>query len=152
MTQTPTLSEALDAALGGSAGTITAGAGDITVEVNITDIDRIGVVVDRISVQGGTGSLHERAQRITDRVTPDGQSMRPVEIDARLGGGQLRSPVDSRRRYFEASVTESAIEIRRNQLTEDNDRTPADLTMTRGQLGELIDQLEDVVDPIEGPT
>lgn len=149
MTQTPTLSEALDAALAGSAGTVSAGAGDITVEVDVVDIDRIGIVIDRVSVRGGSGSLEERAQRVTERVKPDGQPLRPVEIDPRLGGGQLRSPVDSKRRYFEANVTESAIEIRRQQVTEDNDRTPADLTITRGQLGELIEQLEDVVDPID---
>ena len=53
MTQTQTLSEALDAALGGATGTITAGAGDLTVEANITNIDCIVVIVDRISIQEG---------------------------------------------------------------------------------------------------
>jgi len=147
MTQEPCLSEALDAALS-APGTATATSGDLTIEVEVKDVDRIGVVVDTIRVRGGSGSLHERAERLAEAVRPDGHSLVPIEVDPRLGGGRLRSPVDHRRRYFEANVTPAEVELRRTQVLEDNDRQPSELTVTRDQLGELVDQLEQAVAPL----
>jgi hypothetical protein len=141
---TPSLREALDAALVG-AGTASASAGDVTVEVDASDTDRLGVVVDAIRVRGGKNSLTERAARVASGVHPGGTALEPIEVDARLGGGHLRSPVDRRRRYFEANITESEIEVRRTQIGDDSTRQPSDLTVTRDQLGELIEQLEEAV-------
>lgn len=142
------LSESLDTALT-EPGTTTASAGELTVEVSAADADRIGVVIDAIRVRGGSGTVSERAERVAARVRPSGQPLVPIEVDERLGGGRLRSPVDGKRRYFEAEVTATEIEIRRTRLLEDNDRQPADLTVTRDQLSELIDQLEDAASPQE---
>ena len=77
MTQPPPLSEALDTALT-APGTTTASSGDLIVEVDTSDVDRLGVVIDAIRVRGGRGSVTERAARVAEGVTPSGQPLVPV--------------------------------------------------------------------------
>ena len=146
------LSVDLDAALVPGAGPQTATAtrdtGDLSAEVTATDADRIGVVVERVRVHGGGGSVEARAEAVAAHVRPGGQALVPIEVDARLGGATLRSPPDDQRRFYEAEVTPEHIELTRRQVAPaTGDRIDAPFPLTRDQLGELLDQLDHALPP-----
>ena len=152
----PRLSQQLDAEIAPSDATQSARAtqadGDLSVEVDLADAGRIGVVVERVRMRGGSGTITERAEAVAQQLRPDGQALSPIEVDERLGGATLRGPLDSQRRFYEAEVTDEQVELSRKQVGEDGQRADADFALTRDQLGHLVDQLEDALDRDEDAT
>ena len=133
-----------------SPGRHTAAAGGVSAEIDVIDADRIGVVIERVRARGRRGDVVERAAAFAERLRPGGQPLTPIEVDATLGGATLRSPPDDRRRYYEAGVTEDAIELTRQQVGSDGSRQPIDFALTREQLGDMIGGIADVMEPTEG--
>ena len=141
-------SDAVDAAIQGT-GVISVQSGGLSAEINVVESGPVGVIVDHLRVRGCSGSIVERTDAVARTLRPSGTDLMPIEVDARLGGATLRSPVDRQRRFFEAGVTEDAIELKRHRVDEDGTRHPTDFSLTREDLGELLDGLGDALLPEE---
>lgn len=142
-------SAAVDAEIRAGAGRQTIApppAGPLSAEVMVDDADRIGVVVERIRLSGEGGSIEARAEALAARLRPGGQPLHPIEVDARLGGATLRSPLDPQRRFYEAEITPQQVELTRKQVDPEGTRSTIPFSLTRDQLAELIDQVEDALD------
>ena len=142
-----TLREALDAEIDRAArgGTVHASEGAADAEIEVVEADRLGVRVRRVTVARALphdpAQVGERWPR-TLRDLPD--RVIPIEVDPRLGGATLRSDPDDRAddTFVEVEVRGGSAEVRRYRVCPDG-RTPIDWTMTREQLGRLIDALRD---------
>lgn len=138
------LDTALDAVPAGG-GTVGVRRGASTAEIDVVDVDRLGVKVrgvrverDReVDVAGEARRLPDELRALPDRVVP-------VEVDPALGGARLRTRPDELRRgeYFEVDVEARRTSIRRTRVAEDGGRAPADWTMSREQLDRLIDEAD----------
>lgn len=114
------------------------------VQADLADVDRLGASVDRLRVSLPSGiPLPLRAQGVCQRVRGLGERLVPVEIDERLGGGVLRSdPRDMRgRRYFEVGLDDEGATLERYRALPDGGREREPFTVTREQLGRLVDDL-----------
>ena len=115
-------------------------------EVDVVEVDRLGARVDRVRVTTpAPGPLARQADGIAERVRDLGDRLVPVEVDDRLGGGVLRTaPQEIRgRRFFEVELDGEGATVERYQVGEDNQRERQPFTLTREQLGRLVDDLED---------
>jgi len=114
------------------------------VQLDIADHDRLGATVDRLRVSvPSSATLPEQASAIADRVRDLGGKLIPIEVDERLGGGTLRTaPRDIRGgRFFEVELDGDSATIDRYQIQEDGQRERQPFTMTREQLGRVVDDL-----------
>ena len=139
-------SEALDAALGAGGGTgrIAAAGDDGAAEIDAVAIGPIGVRVRAVrigrevdvDVATEAAALPERVRVLSDRMVP-------VEVDPGLGGAVLRShPDDMREREFwELDVRRRSTTVRKQRVMPDGQRETIDFTLTREQLGRLVDQV-----------
>lgn len=135
-----TLARALDDVL--QPGPVHAEAEGRRVEVDVRDADRLGVTVDRIRVSGPREDVRARAERLPRALARGlGEELTPIEVDPGLGGAVLRGPVDQGR-FTEVSVDPESVTIRRHELHEDG-RRPAPFTLTREQLGRIVDGVGD---------
>ncbi|MBX2796932.1 MAG: hypothetical protein KTR31_04660 [Myxococcales bacterium] len=140
------LDEALDE-LEGPTGTVEVDTGSGQAEVDVVDVDRLGVRIrgvrvrreKEVDVKREAAALPERLRALPDRV-------QPVEVAPELGGARLRSPPDRRQEYFEVDVAPDGTDIRRTRVDSDGERHPVDWTMTRDQLDRLIDEASDEPD------
>lgn len=146
----PTLSQALDAALDAAAskvgtapGTIEAAAGGATVVAEVVDVDRLGVVVDRLRINIGPGDLVHRSKRVSECVRPGGADLHAIELDTRLGGGVLRTKPLEDDRFYELGLDETGGVLTRHHLDSDGRRCAEPFTVTRESLGRLVDELSD---------
>ena len=109
------------------------------------DRDRLGVRVSRVRVHKGHAvDVTREAQDLPRRLRALPERLVPVEIDAAHGGAVLRTAVDEmrRREFFEVQVAGSQdLDVRRYRVDEQGDRQAIDWTMSREQLGRLIDEL-----------
>jgi len=145
------LQAALDAATAGEhAEVAVAGASPDGREVNatltVTDVDRLGVRLRRIAVRRPSGrdvvasaaALPGRLERLLS------EPLVAVEIAPQLGKATLRTPVDEmrNRRYFDLEIQrEGELVLRRFEVDEAGQRQPHEWTLTRQQLGQLVDEL-----------
>lgn len=136
------IDEALDAREGDER-TLEVAQGDARAEVDVVDVDRLGVRVERVKVVRGERDVVKEAEALPDRLRSLPDRLVPVEVDPRLGGGTLRTrPEDMRDRdFFQVDVGQRDVEVRRYRAGEAG-RAPRDWTMTREQLGRLIDELK----------
>lgn len=135
--------KALDDALDGAReGTVRAAEGGVEVEVDVLDVDRLGVKCSRLRVhRAGPLDVAEVAEGLPDRVRALGEALVPVEVDPGLGGAVLRSEPEDHE-FYELGVQASGdLELRRWKGGPGVDREPADFTLTRKQLGRLVDEL-----------
>ncbi len=131
-------------------GTLTASVGGLEAEVEVVDCDRLGAVVDRISVRGGTGDIEDRALAIAKEARPGGDRLVPIEVDQGLGGAILRSGArDLRRGFYELRLDEDSAELSGHKLTSEGLRSRVPYTWTRDQLGRFLDELEQALRPRE---
>ena len=116
------------------------GAG-IRAKVTVVDADRLGVTIDRIHLEGEPGSLAERARAMAEGVRPGGEALHPVEVDPGLGGGVLRSRMGANgdRGYLQLDLDTKSAELSGHQVGSDGSRSPATITLTRPQLGRVIE-------------
>ena len=119
----------------------------LSAEINVVKTGPVGVIIDRLRVTGPAGDIAERTNTLADTLRPNGTALSPIEIDPRLGGATLRSPLDRQRRFFEAEVTEDAIQLTRNRVSDDGVREPTDFSLTREALREILDGIEDMMLP-----
>lgn len=161
---TDRLSDALDAALddhvasGARRGTVSAEIDGARAEIDVTDADRLGVAVRGVKVSRGTSGegavgggapepvvdVAAEAERLSGGLRALPERVRAVEIDPRLGGAILRSDEGEMRgrEFFEVDVRASGTtSVQRLRPAEGGGRNVVDHTMTRGQLGRLVDEL-----------
>lgn len=144
------LSKALDDALdeardsGQTSGTVHADAGERRAEVELVDVDRLGVRVRKIRVQRDTPYDVERVAEAWPRELRDlPDRIHPVEVDPRLGGATLRSRPDEMRgdSFIDIEVRGGSAEVRRRVRHRGEAREEGELTFTREQLGRVVDDL-----------
>lgn len=133
------LDRALDALRG--PGVVRVDRSGRTAEVDVTEVDRLGVRVRGVRVRcEQPRDVVEEARALPERLRALPDRVAPVEVDPVLGGARLRTvPGDVRDGYFEVDVTPHDTEIRRTRVA-GGEREPADFTLTREQLDRLIDQ------------
>jgi hypothetical protein len=128
------------------------GPGTITVEdtrgrqaeVDVIDLDRLGVEVERVRVKTpAAGDLAGRARALASSLRPSGERLVPVEVDERLGGGVLRTAREDirGRRFFQVDLDPDGAEFGRYRVDDAGDRHPERFTVTREQLGQIVDAL-----------
>jgi len=119
--------------------------GERRAEVDVTDVDRLGVKVRRVKVhRQAPRPIAEEARALPERLRSLPERVEPVEVDPELGGASLRSrPGDMRdREFFQVDIEgEDEVEVRRYKAKEGG-REELDWVMTRGQLGRLLDELD----------
>ncbi len=130
----------------GPPGTVTVEADGTTLEAELTDCERIGATVDRLRVRHEqSGDLQAQADAMTRGQRGLGERLRQVEVEPSLGGAVLRSePEDmSDGRYWEVSVGEEGrqAELERWKVGEQGQREREPYTVTRGNLGKIVDGL-----------
>lgn len=112
-------------------------------EVHAVEVDRIGVVVDRLRVVGAPGELAARAGRLAEALRPGGERLDAVEVDAGLGGAVLRTrPEDMRGgRFYEVQLAPDHAELTRQVVRPGGGRAPAPFAVTREELGRIVEDL-----------
>jgi hypothetical protein len=123
-----------------------------TAEIDVVEVDRLGARVDRVRVTSpAAGALPHQAARIAARVRDLGDRLAPIEVDERLGGGVLRTEPGEIRggRFYEIGLDGGGATVERFQVGADNARERQPFTLTREQLGRLVDDLEDGLNATE---
>lgn len=135
------LSSAFDAAL--QPGAVSAERDGVTVHADVVDADRLGASVRRLRVGGGDGDIPRQAAAIPEAARGAlPERVVPVEVDAGLRGTILRSaPEDMRgREFYEIRSDGAEVTVERYRASADG-RDSVPFTLTRDQLGRLIDGL-----------
>lgn len=129
-----------------------AGSGTVHVDhdgakatVDVVDSDRIGVRVRRVHVE----RAHDRdplevAADYERGLRPLPERVEPVEVDASLGGATLRTRPDELRdgEFFEVQVRGTRdTDVQRYKAEPGQPREAVDWTLSRDQLGRLVDEL-----------
>lgn len=134
------LDDALDKATG--AGAVQAEADGCTVDVDVVDVDRLGVRCSRLRVhRAGPLDVLDVAADLPDRVRALGDALVPVEVDPGLGGAILRTVPEDNEFYELGAHASGDLELKRWKGGPGLDREPTDFTLTRKQLGRLVDEL-----------
>ncbi len=126
--------------------------GPVTVEgpngsarVDVVDVDRLGAKVDRVRVTVDDPAPLDRQARALARGLQDlDGGVTPVEIDDRLGGGNLRSPPEvlrRRGRYYQVDLDGESASVERYRVVDDGRRQRESFTMTHEQLERIVDEL-----------
>lgn len=137
------LDQALDALPPGG-GTVEVERGGHRAEVDVVDVDRLGVRVRGVTVtRGAPIDVAEEASALPDRLRALPDRIAPVEVAPELGGARLRTRPDELRgrEHFEVDVAPDRTAIRRTRVDEGGERAQVDWTMTREQLDKLIDEV-----------
>ena len=120
-------------------------------EVELVEVGPIGARVKRVKVSvTDSAPLGAQASGICERLRGLGERLVPVEVDDRLGGGVLRTdPGEMQgRRYYEVGLDGDSATVERYRALDDGGREQEDFTVTRDQLGRMIDDLsEGLSDP-----
>jgi hypothetical protein len=134
------LNDALDHTTG--PGTAHAELDGARAEVDVVDADRLGVKCSRIKVHRAAPlDVIDAAEELPDRVRALGETLVPVEVDPGLGGAILRSEPEDNEFYELGAHSSGDLELRRFKGGHGVDREPVDFTLTRKQLGRLVDEL-----------
>ena len=150
MKRTHSIPGALDEALDGIDGSGTAEverAGG-RAHVDVEDVDRLGVRVRRVRVERDADwDIQERADALPDRLRTLPERVKAQEVAPELGGAILRTDPEAYdgERYFEVEVGKRAAEVRRVRVEAagaERTRSADDWTLTREQLGRLLDELD----------
>lgn len=137
------LDEALDD-LDGTRGTVEVDTGNGQAEVDVVDVDRLGVRIKGVRVRRERAvDIKREAADLPKRLRSLPEPVEPVEVAPTLGGARLRSKPDRGQEYFEVDVAPEGTDIRRTRVDADGERHPTDWTMTRDQLDRLIDEASD---------
>ena len=126
------------------AGTVDVVGDRGSAEVEVSQAGEIGVRLRRVRVRRSESrEIVSDARRLARglRCLPD--TLCPVEVDPELGGATLRSHPDSMRdrEFFELGLCGGEAHLSRRKVGQDGSRTDVDWTMTRDDLGRLLDEL-----------
>ncbi len=134
------LSEALDA-LGGQPGTARAEGTAGSIEVDVADVDRLGVRVSRVKVARSPVDVEAEAHALPQRLRALPHAIAPVEVAPTLGGARLRSiPAHAKDGWFEVAIEPGESVVTRT-VRRGAERVSGDWTMTREQLEQLVEEL-----------
>ncbi len=122
-------------------------AGDAAeARLTVADVDRLGVEIQRIHMTRSAGrDIGAQASALPGRLArllPE--PVEVVELSATLGQAVLRTPVEHMRNggYFDLEVqTQGDLILRRFRVDKAGERQPENWTLTREQLGRLVDEL-----------
>lgn len=136
------LLDALDKTL--RPGTVAADDGEVRAEVDVADVDRLGVSVRGVRVRGPVGrDLRDTVERLPDALGVLSEPVTPVEVDPTLGGAVLRSP-PKRREFYEVRTDGREVSVERHRIGPEG-RARVPFTLTREQLGRLVEGVGGVV-------
>jgi hypothetical protein len=130
----------------GAPGTVQVEADGVTLEAEVTDCERIGATVERLKVRRDQpGDVEIQAQAIAERLHGLGERVQPVEVAPDLGGAVLRTrPEDMvEGRFYQIDVGEDGqqAELERLRVDEQGQRQREPFTVTRENLGRVVDGL-----------
>lgn len=121
-------------------------AGTSRARVDVVEADRLGVRVRGVTVERGEAEpVDGAAERLASRVRSLPERLVPVEVDPGLGGAVLRSRPDEMRGrdFYQLEVdAEGRRGVTRQRPSPGGGREATDWTMTRDQLGRLLDELD----------
>ena len=127
-------------------GTIVVEHEGATAEADVLDSDRLGSRIAEVRVRRKEGfDVTDEAARLSKRIRSLPERLLASEIDRGLGGAILRSDPDEMHggEFFELEIRASGdSRLRRQKATPGMDRENADFTLTHGQLGRLVDELD----------
>ena len=113
-------------------------------EVEAAEVGPVGVRLRRLRVERERDvDVAREAERLSDGLRSLGERVVPTEVDPRLRGATLRTHPDEmrEREFFQVDLdAEGAVEVGRTRVT-DEGRRDVDWSMTRDQLGRLLDEL-----------
>ena len=115
-----------------------------TARIDVAEAEAIGVRVRGVRMRRErVVDVGEEAHRLAGglRCLPD--TLCPVEVEPRLGGATLRSHPDAmrNREFFELDLSAEEAHLSRKKVGDDGYRSDVDWTMTRDDLGRLLDEL-----------
>lgn len=132
----PELCDALDKRL--RPGRVTADDGEVRAEVDVEDVDRLGVSVHGVRVRGAAPrELRGCVDRLPDALDVLADPVTPVEVAPALGGAILRS-APKRREFYEVRTDGHEVSVERHRVGPDG-RARVPFTLTREQLGRLVE-------------
>ncbi|MDO9280630.1 MAG: hypothetical protein Q7U06_01910 [Pseudomonadota bacterium] len=136
---TPTMADRLDGTL--APGVVRVDEGGVHAEVDVVDVDRLGVSVRGVKVRtdSGTGDVVDHAARLPRALGALADKLRPIEVDPTLGGAVLRSKV-RRQEYFEVRSDGREVSVEKLRRGPDG-RAAVPFTLTREQLGRLVEDV-----------
>ena len=144
MTSHKAIDTALDA-LDGVAGQVKADVPGGQAVVDVVAVDGLGVKVREVKVaRSKPFDLATECAALPDRVRSLPHRIQPIEVDPILGGGLLRSRPDEmrKREFYQVDlVGQKEVGVRRYRVAKSGDREQLDFTLTREQLGDLIDEI-----------
>jgi hypothetical protein len=143
---TERLSDALERALSQQSGPgrVVAASDGRSVEVDVIDVDRLGARVRGVHVvRSAPFDLERLVEEAPDVLRDLPERVIPVEVDPTLGGATLRSrPAEVRdHTYTDVEIRGSEARVFRHRRVRGTDPEPADWTLTREQLGRVVDAL-----------
>ena len=113
--------------------------------IDVVAVDRLGVKVREIRVQRNEPfDMVTECETLPDRIRSLPHRVQPVEVDPYLGGGVLRSRPEEMKKpeFYQVDLTgDREIGVRRYRVQADGQRKQTDFTLTREQLGDLIDEI-----------
>ena len=117
------------------------------VELHLLDVDRLAVRARRLRVcRGDPVNVQAEARSLSSGAAAVPEQLVPWEVDTALGRAVLRTGADRLRdrRFFELDVAaEGEFDLQRFEVQDNGQRQRADWTMTREQLGQLVEDLAD---------
>ncbi|MDP2313952.1 MAG: hypothetical protein Q8P41_13680 [Pseudomonadota bacterium] len=134
---------ALDALISGidrklAPGVVRVDDDGVSAEVDVVDLDRLGVSVRGVKVRtAGPGDIARQAERLPGALEGLVEKVRPVEVDPALGGAVLRS-TPRRREYYEVRTDGREVSVEKLRAGPEG-RARVPFTLTREQLGRLVE-------------
>jgi hypothetical protein len=141
------LGRAVDAAIDKATGpgTISAETDGASADIDVLEADRLGVRVRGVRiVRAEDIDITDEAKALPDRLRSLPERLMPVEVDPGLGGAILRTePSDvTDGEFYELEVRgPRELELKRFRAEPGKERDEADFTLTRKQLGKVVDEL-----------
>ncbi len=117
--------------------------------IHTQQVGPVGVVVDRVRVEGVPGDITKRAQDLAERLRPQGERLDAVEVAPQLGGAVLRTRRDDirRGRFFQVELDESGADLTRLRKDPGRGRRSEGFAVTREELGRIVEDMGDVLAP-----
>jgi len=107
-------------------------------EVDVVDVDRLGVSVHGVRVRGADrGDLRRCVEALPDALDALPEAVAPVEVDFTLGGAVLRSPT-RKREFYEVRTDGQEVSVEKLRVGPDG-RARVPFTLTREQLGRMVE-------------
>ena len=119
--------------------------GELEASFQVTAVGPVGVRLTELEIRPPERlDVAEEAERLGRAVRSLGAELIPIEVDPGLGGAILRTRPDEKRpdEFFELDCERRGkTRLRRLRSMEEGGREPVDFSMTREQLGRLVEEV-----------